>query len=385
MPPDLATLNPGDFAASGQARTAAHLLRSGMAATAVLAICPGVAEALARGDGAGPDLYPGSTWRDMGARLGPLQWAWPHRIPDGMLTMLVAEQGRGKSCLCLRLAACYLRGDPWPDGAPYVGDLGAVLWCEAEASQGLNYNRATGWGLPVDRIISPLDDPLAEVLLQDPDHKAAIETWAHRPEVRLVIVDSLSGANMARENDAGMLHVTKWLASLAVDAGKPVLLTHHLRKRGLLDAGEGVTLDRIRGSSAITQAARSVLAIDAPDPAHADELRLSSVKNNLVGASNAGPALGMAITAQGVTFTSDAPEPPREETAQDKAADLLLALLAKGPRRSLELQAEIENAGLSWDAAKRAKDKLHIVALRQTNMGDRHAAWYWSLQGARNE
>jgi hypothetical protein len=384
-PPEPATIELRDFDPAGQARAAAHLLRDGMAPTEVLARCPGVADALARMRLDGPGLYPGSTWQEMGQRLGPLRWEWPRRIPAGMLTLLVAEQGKGKSCLCLRLAACYLRGDPWPDGLPYSGELGAVLWCEAEASQGLNYARATGWGLPVERIISPLSDPLDEVLLQDTDHRAAIETWAHRPEVRLVIVDSLSGANTARENDAGMLHVTKWLASLAVDAGKPIILTHHLRKRGLLDTGDRVTLDRIRGSGAITQAARSVLAIDAPDPAHEHDLRLSSVKNNLVGAPNAGPALGMVINAQGVTFNSDAPEPPREETAQDKAADLLLALLAKGPKRSTDLRGEIEAAGISWDAANRAKAQLHIVAHRQTSMtGGKQAAWYWSLPGAEN-
>ncbi len=375
---DPGRLKPSSIADPTAAAVARAML-AGLTREQLAAIWPDIGARLARVDLDGPGPYPGSTWQDMGDRLGPLQWEWRHRIPAGMLTMIVAEQGRGKSCLCLRLAACYLRGDPWPDGTPYGGDLGAVLWCEAEASQGLNYSRAQDWGLPIERIISPLEDPLSEVLLQDPEHKAAIEHWAHRPEVRLVIVDSLSGANTAKENDAGMMHVTKWLASLAVDTGKPVILTHHLRKRGLQDNGDRVTLDRVRGSGAITQAARSVLAIDAPDPADDTALRLSTVKNNLVGATGAGPAIGMMIGPSGVTFTDQAPEPPKEETLQDKAADLLQAILAKGPMRSNDIKEEMEGAGISMGAAYRAKDKLHITTTRQRDAETGKDAWYWSL------
>ena len=51
---------------------------------------------------------------------------------------------------------------------------------------------------------------------------------------------------------------------LARDTGKPVLCTHHLRKKGLQD-GEAVTLDRLRGSSATVQTARLVWAEEAAE------------------------------------------------------------------------------------------------------------------------
>jgi len=319
-----------------------------------------------------PDTPPHqhSSWADLAAVLGPVHWEWSNWLPAAMLTMVVAEQAAGKSILALRIAACYLRGDPWPDGTPFTGETGAVLWCEAESSQGMNADRATAWGLPMERILSPLPDPLDDVLLQDEEHLESIRYMAAQPHVRLVVFDSLSGGNTAKENDPRMLHVVKFLATLAKQTGKPAILTHHLRKRGLFDGGDKITLDRIRGSGAIVQPSRVVWAIDTPDPQHEERRRLSIIKNNLRGIHC--EPLGMVINDKGVTF-GDAPEPPRTETQQDKAADILKALLRKGPRRSTELQDEIEAAGVSWDAAKRAKARMGIVAKRK------HNVWWWGL------
>lgn len=331
-------------------------------------LSPETAALLAKHD---PDSPPHkfSTWADLVAALGPIRWEWAQWLPAGMLTMLVAEQAAGKSILALRIAACYLRGDPWPDGTPFEGDTGAVLWCEAESSQGMNGDRAVKWGLPVDRIYSPLGDPFDDILLQDDAHMDAIRYMAARADVRLVVVDSLSGANVAKENDARMVHTVKSLATIAKQVGKPVILTHHFRKLGLRDDTGRPSLDRIRGSGAIVQPARVVWAIDAPDPQQEDHRRLSTIKNNLLGLVT--DPLGMRIDGAGVTF-DDAPEPPRVETQQDKAADVLAALLHKGPRKASELQEELEDVGISWRTAHRAKDALGVVAYKKD-------VWWWAL------
>jgi hypothetical protein len=327
----------------------------------------------------GDDTPKGSTWADLATALGPITWAWPNRLINGMLTMIVAEQGAGKSCLALAIARCYLLGEPWPDRTVNRMTPTGVLWCEAESSQGMNLDRAQKWGLPLDRIICPLLDPLDDILLQDPDHMAAIARHAERDDVGLIIVDSLSGANLGRENDAQMMHVVKRLSDLAKDRRKPVILSHHLRKKGLLDTGDGITLDRIRGSGAITQPARVVWAVDTPDPTYPERRRLSVIKNNPVGLPRSGPPLGFTISDGGVEFTEHAPEPPVQESKQDRAGDLLQALLSKGPRRSTDLQAELEDAGLSWSAAKRAKDHCGIVATRQKDRVTGKAHWTWGL------
>ena len=83
-----------------------------------------------------------STWADLDKVLGPIEWAWPGWLPKGMLTILVGQSGMGKSILALRIAQCFLSGAAFPDDTRYKGELGEVLWCEAEAAQALNLERA---------------------------------------------------------------------------------------------------------------------------------------------------------------------------------------------------------------------------------------------------
>ncbi len=162
----------------------------------------------------------------------------------------------------------------------------------------------------------------------------------------------------------------KWLAELARNLGKPILLLHHLRKRGMFDTGEAVSLDRVRGSTVIIQPARVVWALDVPDPNEPEHRRLSVIKSNL---GRFPDALGLRITDTGLTFDAP-PQAPKAETQVDRAIDLLKALLATGPVLSAELEQEARGAGISWDTLKRAKDKLGIVARK-----DGKGGWSWAL------
>lgn len=310
-----------------------------------------------------------SSWADMALQVGPIVWAWPGWLAQGFLAILAGETGTGKSSVALSVARCYLRGDAWPDGTLYTGDQTGVLWCEAEAAQALNLDRAKAWHLPLDRILSPLPNPLDDVRFDDPLHRELIAAHARRDDVGLVVADSLSGGTRNDENTSRMLDTVMWFAALARDTGKPVLLLHHLRKRGILDAGNVVTIDRLRGYGGIPQPARVIWALDAPDPTTPETKRLSVIKCNL----GKFPApVGVEIDDAGVMFCA-APQPPRNETLQERAADLLMALLAHGTMPAQELQHQVEQAGVSWHAATRAKDKLGIVAVKRGN------AWHWSL------
>lgn len=87
----------------------------------------------------------------------------------------------------------------------------------------------------------------------------------------------------------------------------------------------------------------------------------------------------MTIYDRGIDF-GNAPEPPRKETTVDKAADLLLSLLAKGPVETNEIKTEFEGAGLSWYSARQAKEELNIVAVKQNT----NNKWAWSLPAREN-
>jgi hypothetical protein len=309
------------------------------------------------------------TFADLDDILSPIVWEWRQWQAKGLLTLIVSMSGEGKTCVALRICGCYLLKLPWPDGTLFTGETGSVVWCEAEAFQAGNLERANKWGYPLDKILIPLDNPLDDFKLDNPTHKGRLTGLAYLPDVKLIVVDSLSGANSrGKEKDTEILPMVQWLAALARDTNKPIMLTHHLRKRGLFDTEE-ISLDRVRGSSAIIQPARLVWALDTPDPNAKNWKRLSVIKSNL---ARIPEPIGLTIDDEGVKFGL-APEPPKVETVTDKAADLLIALLSDEPMRATDIESEFKQAGISWKTANIAKKKLGISAIRKTD------GWYWSL------
>ncbi len=313
-----------------------------------------------------PELNPAS-WADIDTLLGPIAWSWEGWLPDGFLTILAGRSGEGKSILALRIAACFLQGWNWPDGKPFTGEPGAIIWAESEASQAVNLERATSWGLPKDKIYTPLEDPLMDVHL--PEHAGSLANIAMRPEVKLIVMDSLSGASRGNEDKSEQtIPLVKFLAELARDIKKPLILTHHLRKRSLFDT-DTIDLDRLRGSSAIAQFARMIWALDRPDAAKKEHKRLSVIKSNLARFPD---PIGMVIDEKGVSF-GEAPESPRLETTSDRAIELLRTICQHEPQPYSKIAAEFEGAGISEATLKRTKTKLNIVSTKRAD------GWYWSL------
>ena len=309
-----------------------------------------------------------STWSDLDGILGPLEWEWENWLAKGFLHILVGQTGEGKSRLALRVAATYLTDLDWPDGASYEGARGSIGWAEAEAGQAMNRDRARAMGLPTDNILSPLSNPLDDFRLSVPGHQAKLAALAMRPDIKIIVVDSLSGADPTAEKSTEDAKSINWLAALARDCQKPILLTHHLRKRGMLDTEGEVDLDRVRGISTILQYARVIWAIDTPDLTNKETKRLSVIKSNL---GKKPDPIGFTINDT-IEFT-DAPEKPRNETRVDQAADLLLALLEKEPKSAAEILDEFEQAGFSKSGLYRAKDALGVVSIRK------EGRWVWSL------
>lgn len=224
-----------------------------------------------------PSTPTGTPWSRFHRLQTPIVWDWPGWLPRGYLTILASQPGVGKSFLCLRIAATYLSDLPWPDGAPFPhsqrGEDPAqdrVLWCESDGGHFLNLHRARLWDLDLSRIVNPLsafkgdpltkrsvnNAPLTNFIMRNPGHQEALLALAFQPSVRLVIFDSLYGL-MSGSTAAATLSWLMLLSDFARAARKPFLLTHHLRKPNSRDNAL-LTLDRMRGSSAIAQFARVV-------------------------------------------------------------------------------------------------------------------------------
>jgi hypothetical protein len=314
--------------------------------------------------------HDGSSWADLDKILGPIEWDWKNWIAKGFLSMLVGKLGVGKSVLELRICACYLLGWEFPDGTPFTGETGKVVWLEGEAGQAMNLSRAKAWGLPIEKIISPLNDPMMGFMLANDAHKKALEKSIYQPDTKFIVIDSLSGVDPRAEKSVEDSNNVKWLADLCKDSGKPIQLSHHIRKRGIFDVEDIITLDRIRGISSILQYCRTIWAIDIPNQLDKDNKRISSLKNNL---GKLPEPLGLYIDDIGVIHFGDAPYIKHNETVTEKAIDLLKSLLTKGPVPSKKVEQEFIDAGISFATMNRAKEKLGVVSVREKE------GWKWSL------
>jgi len=317
----------------------------------------------------GEDL-PGFTFADLDFLLGDISWLWKPWLPKGMVSMLVGKTGVGKSALAMAIASGVTDGRGWPDGTSPAEGPGLVVWVETESCHGLNRERATKWGLSKDRILIPAvgDDPLMGLYLDTKEGWRAVEREVAVEGVQLVIVDSMRGAYRGDENTSDTIVVLRKLAELAQRREIAVLVVHHLRKASMFDSDK-IELDRVRGSSAITQIPRAVWAVDRPDSLVAERVRLQEIKLNL---GKLAEPCGFVIGDEGITWT-DAPSEPVVETQRDKAADLIMSLLRDGPMLALEIYEEGDGAAISKRTLKRAKKVLGVVATRRENR------WWWAL------
>jgi hypothetical protein len=198
--------------------------------------------------------------------LPPVDWLWPSWIPRGMLTLFGAAPGVGKSLVALDLARRIIHGQPFPDGAPVPCPGANVLLVDAEGAPTLLKQRVQAWQIDGDRLflmrppeparLIDLSDPLQQLLLIE-------MVAALRPP--FVIVDSLAAATSHGETSLkGARKVLGFLSDLAARAQLALLIIHHLRKRARssqVAPSPRVAADDLRGSSHISAAARSVLAL----------------------------------------------------------------------------------------------------------------------------
>jgi len=308
------------------------------------------------------------SWKEQLEAIPKISWLWEGWLPIGLISIIVGPPEVGKSALALMIALSITTGAVFPDGV-IPEKTGLVVWYETENAEAINHGRAQEWGIPVDQILVPskYQDPLSEVDLIDPEGWMLFETSVRTEGVLLVIIDSLGGA-YTRENNPKIKKLMKRLGKLARDAQVAMLIVHHPRK---LQFGEEttITLDRVRGHSAISQFARTIWAIEKPDPIAENIARCKMIKSNL---GKKPRPFGFEILNDGVIWI-DAPQDPIVETQYDRAINLLKNLLSSGPIPATEINDKAEEAGISIDTIRRAKKALNIKSIRE---GDR---WLWSF------
>jgi hypothetical protein len=321
-----------------------------------------------------PPTFKFSTDRDLDACLSDISWLWLGYIPNGFPTMVISEQDMGKSTVVQDIARTLISGGRWPDGQelePLPQDQ-KILWIDTEGTLALFRQRLIDWGMPRGRFIFP-EDPLKELLLDNPRDWQWIEAAIERFSPPLIVVDALSGSHQGEENsNDNMKLILKRMAELTQRRKIACVIIHHLNKAPFGVPEYPITLGRVRGAGAITQFCRSVLALGIPDKNNPESRRMDVIKMNL--AKKPKP-IGYALTNSGPVW-GDAPEVPQPRRAADDAHDFLLDILANGLVLADDVRAEARAKSIGENSLKAAKRALKVKSHRE---GGKDGRWFWAL------
>ena len=322
-----------------------------------------------------------STDDELDDQLGSIEWEWPKYIPRGFVTGLVGEQDTGKSTVAQDFCRTLINGGNWPDGQPTNGNADKLLWIDTDGNLPLFHQRLKAWKMPRGRFIFP-PDSLQELAIDNPENWRWIERAVEKFGIRLVVIDALSGSHNGKSNDEDSMKVImKRLHAFAQKYKIAVVVLHHLNKAGAGVPAYPITIGRMRGSGAISQYCRSILALTTPNATQPNERRLDVIKLNI--AKRPGP-VGYILTDDGPIW-GEAPEPAQQtqpHRAADDAEDFLRTELAGGAKAAHDVRDKAIAAGLSDYALKQARKKIGIEPekSRVPNGG-----WLWSLPSENDE
>jgi len=295
------------------------------------------------------------------AFFGSIEWVWPSWIPKGHVTMIAGPQATGKSYYSAALAAT-LTGAclTWPDGEKYQGAIGHVVLVDTESMRGATAERLLAMGVKDDDVVLPVVNQDVTYISRLPQDLAAIERIIQESGANAVIIDSLSGGHRLDENSAAMGTLLQAFSALAARLQITVIVIHHVNKRRETESVR-LTLDRVRGSTTITQYCRSVIGMYRLEERDlAGPVRIEPIKGNFCAPPK---AIGMQISGTGVVFV-DAPENDRVLTSVDTAEAFLRQLLQREPLRFSEVLHQAQVLGVGKDSLYRAKKRAKVQTVK---------------------
>lgn len=327
-----------------------------------------------------------------------VEWLLPGRIPFGYLTLLLGQQGLGKSQLLTWLAAANSRGE--------FGGSGVTLMCSAEDGWETTVKprlEAAGAKLDMVRFLAVSFDDGGEDGLLLPDDIFELERELHDTCANLLTIDPVLahlGSTVDSHKDASTRQALAPLARLAGTYRCATVAAHHLNKGAGSDP-----LSRASASVAFTAQARSVLLFardpDDPDGEVGSRRALAHVKSNLapqaptqlwqieqilLDAKGTEPAVETSMVAHigesahtgrdllaaaGGGFESD------QKTAVDEAKEFLMLELAGGPKLHAEVARDARGNGIADRTLQRASKDLGVEKSKEGFGKD--GRWYWSL------
>jgi len=300
-----------------------------------------------------------------------VRWLAKPYLALGKVSVVQGDPGTGKSCLMLAIAAHISTGKalPFSNSEPISGN---VIYQNAEdgASDTLK-PRLISMGADCSKIAFIQ----AASLNIDEDIKI-LEQYVSETKAKLLVLDPFtafmgSKADMCRATDIRRL--MGGLMDIAEKHDCSVVAIAHMNK----SAGSK-DLYRSLGSIDIPAAARSVLLVGRDQDG--DTRYVKQIKSSLAAEGtpfafriNEDSSVDFLGDYEGESDESEETATPGEGGKRHKAAEIILGMLADGPRPSNEIIAACEASGISDTTAKRVKGYLGIKSVREPD------EWYWSL------
>jgi len=327
---------------------------------------------------------------EIASDLQPIEWVWPGWIPRGLITVLGASQGSGKSFVANDMAWRIIHNKGFPDGSPIARPGANVIYVDAEMVPQILNQRAEHYGLDRSKLFVMLPEVGEMIDLGQPRYQDRLAEMAALLNPELIIIDSLSSVHSGGQNNVeDVRSFMGYLIRLVSWAKSGLLLIHHIRKpsggqQRMMNFDLG--MEDLSGSGYITQQARVVLGLRVVqtgpefDPNGPRELKV--LKTNL------GPyqdPLGFEfapLEPAGVMLKWDtkAPKTYREPTQRDECKEWLEDFLKAHPE-GVKVKEVIEAAkeeGLKQSMVYQARKELGAQIINTEGHKSPSNRWKWS-------
>lgn len=301
-----------------------------------------------------------------------LNWVWPGWVQRGVVTLVAAEGGTGKTRFAADLVRRARHKEPWPDGAIRAGHEGetVALWVVSDNHHGEMVSLCEAFGIAdCVKVNAHPSDPYGGVLLDNAEDFTLLERRVEVTAPLFVVVDTVGNAtdkNLSRQEEAKAFYAP--LQVLARRRNVALLCLTHLNASGSALGRRG--LEKVRVAIRMT-------AESAGDPKC--KRRLEVTKSN----SPYPAALGVTMKTGCNEYDADPPPAPtagegtpgRPPVKSNSCADWLAEVLLEGPQSVKTLRDLATEKKFSAQTLYTAKAKLKLV------QSDHAGYKTWALPG----
>lgn len=326
----------------------------------------------------------------------PITWLWENWLPSGKLTILAGAAGTGKTTLALGLGAILSNGGTWPDGTPCKNKGKVLIWSSEDQPADTLVPRLMAAeadttrcffidGVHNNKGVSSPFDPARDM----PGLHLKVEEMGG---ISLLIIDPIVSAvegDMHRAND--VRRSLQAIVSFAEQYQCAVIGITHFGKGSIGRAPQ----ERVIGSQAFAALARMVLVAAKEDGSN--RRVLARAKSNIApdeggvtyrieqrtvkeGIRGSYPIWEDTIegSAREILGSVEDDEDSDAGSRQELGQMLIHTLQHAGGKMATKLlKVEVNDAGHSWEYAKKLKKSLGIEAEKQSMVGP----WMWCLTG----